>query len=132
MRRMQRPHPDGSAGDVNYGKIGTNYSRHRQPDPQIAALINRFLGDASTVINVGARACDYVPTDRSVTAVEPSESMRAQRPAHLPSAIDAVAENLPFPHKHFDAAMATFTVHQWPNLQKGLSEMRRVTKGPVV
>jgi len=74
----------------------------------------------------------YEPVDRQVTAVEPSASMRAQRSANLPKAIDAVAEKLPFDEGHFDASMATFTVHQWSDLQKGLSEMRRVTKGPVV
>ncbi|NEQ26933.1 MAG: methyltransferase domain-containing protein, partial [Microcoleus sp. SIO2G3] len=65
-------------------------------------------------------------------AVEPSASMRAQRGAHLSVAIDAVAEKLPFPDNHFDASMATFTVHQWSDLDAGLHQMRRVTKGPVV
>jgi SAM-dependent methyltransferase len=57
--------------------------------------------------------------------------MRAQRPPHLPEAIDAVAEHLPFPDQSFDAAMATFTIHQWPDLAKGLAELRRVTRGPI-
>ncbi len=70
--------------------------------------------------------------DRAVTAVEPSASMRAQRPPHLAPAIDAVAEALPFPDGHFDAATAIFTVHQWTDLRAGLREMRRVTRGPVV
>jgi Methyltransferase domain len=58
--------------------------------------------------------------------------MRSQRPAHLSAAIDAVAESLPFADRQFDAAMATFTVHQWANLNAGLGEMRRVTAGPIV
>src|SRR5262249_48168330 len=29
-------------------------------------------------------------------------------------------------------AMALATVHQWRNLEKGLSELRRVTRGPIV
>jgi SAM-dependent methyltransferase len=58
--------------------------------------------------------------------------MRAQRPAHLPAAIDAVAEQLPFEDNRFDASMASFTVHQWRDLEAGLREMRRVTRGPVV
>jgi SAM-dependent methyltransferase len=123
---------DGSAGDANYGAIGKSYVNYRQPEPRIAAAIDAALGEALTVLNVGAGAGSYEPVDRAVTAVEPSASMRAQRPAHLSSAIDAVAENLPFPDKHFDAAMATFTIHQWSDLGAGLSEMRRVTRGPVV
>ena len=84
------------------------------------------------MLNVGAGAGSYEPIDRAVTAVEPSATMRAQRPPELPTAIDAVAEALPFDDDSFDASLATFTVHQWSNLAAGLSELRRVTRGPVV
>lgn len=129
---MAKRFSDGSAGDANYGLIGTNYTRYRQPDPQIAAVIHAALGDAVTVLNVGAGAGSYEPRDREMTAVEPSESMRAQRPENLVEAIDATAENLPFADDSFDASMATFTVHQWSHLKQGLAEMRRVSRGPVV
>jgi hypothetical protein len=129
---MEPRHSDGSAGDANYGTIGDGYSRFRQPDARIAEYIQRYLGNASRIINVGAGAGSYEPQDREVIAVEPSASMRAQRPPDRPVAIDATAEQLPFPDCSFDAAMATFTVHQWSNLAKGLGEMRRVTKGPIV
>jgi hypothetical protein len=123
---------DGSAGDADYGKIGACYATYRQPDPRIAVRIHAALGPARTVLNVGAGAGSYEPIDRAVTAVEPSASMRAQRPSHLPPAVDATAEHLPFPDRQFDASMATFTVHQWSDLRAGLAEMRRVTCGPVV
>ena len=123
---------DGSAGDADYGAIGAGYSRFRQPDPEIAAHITDALGPARTVLNVGAGAGSYEPKDRSVTAVEPSASMRAQRPPDSPSAVDATAEHLPFADGAFDASMATFTVHQWSDLGAGLAEMRRVTRGPVI
>ncbi|KYC38903.1 hypothetical protein WA1_33360 [Scytonema hofmannii PCC 7110] len=123
---------DGSVGDANYGTIGKDYSIYRQPEPRIAAFIHAALGTARTVMNVGAGAGSYEPLDRKVTAVEPSASMRTQRPAHLSVAIDAVAEKLPFPDSHFDACMATFTVHQGSDLDAGLHQMRRVTKGPIV
>ena len=58
--------------------------------------------------------------------------MRAQRPAHLAPAVDATAESLPFADDAFDAAMTTFSVHQWGDLRAGLRELRRVTRGPVV
>ncbi|MBI5132633.1 MAG: class I SAM-dependent methyltransferase [Rhodopseudomonas palustris] len=125
-------HPDGSAGDADYAVIGERYADFRRPEPRIAAQIAGVLGGAETVLNVGAGAGSYEPTDRDVTAVEPSASMRAQRPAHLPRAIDACAEALPFPDRSFDAAMATFSVHQWSDLKRGLAEMRRVTRGPIV
>ncbi len=123
---------DGSAGDANYGVIGADYTRYRQPDPHIAEFIRSALSDARSVLNVGAGAGSYEPIDRVVTALEPSASMRAQRPGHLPMAVDGVAERLPFPDQSFDASMATFTVHQWPDLKAGLAQMRRVTRGTVL
>ena len=125
-------HDDGSAGDVDYGQIGDGYSVFRRPDPRIAKQILDALGDANTILNVGAGTGSYEPADREVTALEPSESMRAQRPSGLAPAIDGVAENLPFEDASFDASMATVTVHQWSDLEKGLAEMRRVTRGNVV
>jgi SAM-dependent methyltransferase len=123
---------DGSAGDADYGVIGTSYARYRRPDPRIAARVGQALGSARTVLNVGAGAGSYEPEDRLVTPVEPSASMRAQRPAGLAAAVDATAEELPFPDGAFDAAMTTFSVHQWGDLRAGLREVRRVTRGPVV
>ena len=126
---------DGSAGDVNYGAVGgaITYAAYRQPEPRIAALIEQALGGAATtVLNVGAGAGSYEPTGCTVTALEPSQSMREQRPAHLPPAVDGVAEHLPFADGAFDAAMSTFSVHQWSDVEAGLREMRRVARGAVV
>lgn len=120
------------AGDYDYERHGQGYTAQRRTDPSIAALVHAALGDARTVLNVGAGAGSYEPEGRHVLAVEPSPAMRAQRPAHLPPAIDAVAEALPFDDDSVDAAMATITVHQWPDAAKGLSEMRRVARGPAV
>ena len=125
-----RPHADGSAGDVDYAPLAAGYSSYRRPDPQIERAIRSALGDAITVINVGAGAGSYEPVDRRVTAVEPSASMRAQRPAGRP-AVDATAQSLPFEDASFDAGMATFSVHQWSDVEAGLAELRRVVRGPV-
>ncbi|GAB3752697.1 class I SAM-dependent methyltransferase [Microlunatus parietis] len=123
---------DGSAGDADYGTIGTGYRNYRQPEPELEAAIAAQLGDTRTLINIGAGAGSYEPRDRIVTAVEPSASMRAQRPDWLAEAVDATAENLPFDDDSFDAAISTFSVHQWSDLERGLAEARRVTRGPVV
>jgi SAM-dependent methyltransferase len=126
-----RPHSDGSAGDVDYAPLASGYNAYRQPDPRIEEAILHALGDAATILNVGAGAGSYEPLDRVVTAVEPSASMRAQRAAGRPS-IDATAESLPFADRSFDASMATLSVHQWSDVEAGLAQMRRVTRGPVV
>jgi SAM-dependent methyltransferase len=121
-----------TAGDFDYETHGTGYGVQRRTDPRIAAYVHAALGDARTVLNVGAGTGSYEPEDRQVTAVEPSASMRAQRPAHLSVAIDATAEALPFADDSFDAAMATVTVHQWADTDQGLRELCRVSRGPVV
>jgi SAM-dependent methyltransferase len=123
---------DGSAGDADYGRIGPGYASIRRPDPRIEAVVWTALGDAKSVINVGAGAGSYEPRDREVTAVEPSASMRAERPADRVRAVDATADALPFEDDTFDAAMASVTIHQWPDPEAGLREMRRVARGPVV
>lgn len=121
-----------AAGDVDYEVHGAGYARQRRPDPRIAALIHAQLGSARTVLNVGAGAGSYEPDDRHVIAIEPSAAMRAQRPRHLAPAINAVAEQLPLDDQSVDASMATLTVHQWRDREKGLAELRRVTRGPIV
>lgn len=120
------------AGDVDYAKHGKGYANRRRTDARIAAQIHRALGNVRTVLNVGAGAGSYEPEDRYVLAIEPSAAMRAQRPKHLAPAINAIAEELPLDDQSVDASMALCTVHQWRDLEKGLQELRRVTRGPIV
>jgi len=117
---------------VDYEQHGRTYARHRRADPRIAARIHAALGGAQTVLNVGAGTGSYEPADRCVLAVEPSATMRAQRPADAAPAISARAEALPFDDNTFDAAMACVTIHHWETPQAGLAELRRVSRGPVV
>jgi SAM-dependent methyltransferase len=114
-----------------YDRIGRQYRRGRRPDPRIAAPIWAALGDAPSVLNVGAGTGSYEPTDRPVVAVEPSAVMLTQRPAR-PAAVRAIAEKLPFGAGAFGAAMGVLTVHHWSDRARGLAELRRVTRGPVV
>jgi SAM-dependent methyltransferase len=111
-----------------YDRIGVGYTRFRGEDPRIAAAIHAALGDASTVVNVGAGAGAYEPRDRQVVAVEPSEVMIAQRPPDAAPVVRAGAEALPFPDDSFDAAMSVLSDHHWPERAKGLREMRRVAR----
>jgi SAM-dependent methyltransferase len=119
--------------DTRYDVIGAEYAATRREDPRIAALIHAALGEARTIVNVGAGAGSYEPRDRHVVAVEPSEVMIAQRDPRLPPAIRSGAYPLPFQDRSMDAAMAILTIHHWDEDQeRGVREMRRVARGPVV
>jgi SAM-dependent methyltransferase len=115
-----------------YDTIGATYTVTRRTEPRIAAQVWAALGDARTVLNVGAGTGSYEPSDREVTAVEPSAVMRAQRPAGAARCVAATAESLPFKDQSFDAAMAFATVHHWRDPIAGLLEMRRVARRVVV
>jgi SAM-dependent methyltransferase len=96
-----------------YDVIGGAYTATRRTEPRLGARIWAALGDARTVLNVGAGTGSYEPPGRDVTAVEPSAVMRAQRPAGAAPCVAAAAESLPFEDQSFDAAMAFSTVHHW-------------------
>jgi SAM-dependent methyltransferase len=115
-----------------YDSIGRTYAEIRRPDPRIAERIWGVLGDARTVVNVGAGTGSYEPPDRQVTAVEPSAVMIAQRPPGAAPAVQANAEDLPFQDAEFDAAMAILTLHHWSDVDAGLGEMVRVARRRVV
>jgi SAM-dependent methyltransferase len=119
------------AGEL-YDEIGRTYSGQRRTDPKIAARIWQALGDARTVLNVGAGAGSYEPPGREVIAVEPSATMRAQRASEAAPCVAARAEALPFADGVFDVAMAVLSDHHWKDPIGGLREMRRVAKRVVV
>ncbi len=115
-----------------YDKIGGGYHTHRRPDPRIAHAINLALGDADTVLNVGAGAGSYEPMDRRVVAVEPALSMISQRGAGTTPVVQASATHLPFRDDAFAAALAILTLHHWPDRARGLAELARVARHRVV
>jgi SAM-dependent methyltransferase len=115
-----------------YNRMGLNYTDFRQPEPRIEAALWAALGDARSVVNVGAGAGSYEPPDREVVAVEPSPVMIAQRPPNAAPALEGIAESLPLDDKSVDAAMGVLTIHHWLNLEAGLAEMRRVSRRRIV
>ena len=120
------------SGAELYDTIGATYTVTRRTEPRIAAQIWAALGDARTVVNVGAGTGSYEPPDRHVLAVEPSALMRSQRPPYAAPCLAGSAENLPFDDQSFDAAMAVCTVHHWQDPIAGLREMQRVARRVVV
>jgi SAM-dependent methyltransferase len=116
---------------ILYDEIGGTYGRYRRPDARIGVLIDGAIGDARSVINVGAGAGAYEPISIDVVAVEPSRTMMAQR-ARSERCVQGVAGHLPFKGETFDVALAVLTVHHWPDAAAGLAEMRRVAPRQVV
>jgi SAM-dependent methyltransferase len=118
--------------EMLYDRIGGSYAAIRRADPRFGRRIRKALGDARSVVNVGAGAGSYEPTDRHVLAVEPSRVMIAQRPAGAAPVVQAEAEHLPFPDDSFDAALAVLTIHHWNDVDAGLHELVRVAQRRVV
>ena len=118
---------------IRYDTIGHGYSQTRREDLRFRAQIHAALANARTVVNVGAGAGAYEPTDRHVIAIEPSDVMAAQRLRDLVPAIRASAGSIPLRDRSVDAAMAILSVHHWDEeREKGVRELRRVARGPVV
>jgi SAM-dependent methyltransferase len=115
-----------------YDSIGRGYRELRRQDPRIAARIFEALGSAASVVNVGAGAGSYEPRDRKLVAVEPSRVMIRQRDANAAPAVRASATSLPFRDETFDASLAILTIHHWPDLARGLHELRRAARRKVV
>lgn len=118
--------------EPRYDRIGHGYTRRRRADPALEARIHDALGDARTVVNVGAGAGAYEPRDRLVIPVEPSGVMAAQRPADRP-AVRGTAEALPLHDASVDAAMTVLSLHHWhPAQEAGVRELCRVARDAVV
>jgi SAM-dependent methyltransferase len=115
-----------------YDTIGNLYSTYRQPDPRIASALHAELGQAATIVNLGAGVGSYEPQDRDLVAVEPSRLMISQRPEGAYPVVQARAETVPFRDDAFDATMAVLSLHHWSDIEKGLLEARRVAKDRVV
>jgi SAM-dependent methyltransferase len=120
------------SSQMDYDALGGAYNRTRWPDARIARLIDAALGDAASVVNVGAGSGAYEPCTREVVAVEPSAAMIAARPEGAAPVVQAAAEQLPFPDDAFDAAMGVLTMQHWSDLGRGLREMHRVARRRVV
>jgi SAM-dependent methyltransferase len=115
-----------------YDSIGHGYGERRKEDPRIAERIVRALGNSESVVNVGAGAGSYEPRDRKVVAVEPSMVMIRQRPPEASPVVRASAANLPFRDESFDASLAVLTLHHWPDVWRGIEELRRAARRKVV
>lgn len=116
---------------MRYDSIGRGYTATRRADPRIARAIHRALGDARSVVNIGAGAGAYEPPD-TIVAIEPSRVMIGHRPVGSSPAVQAMAEALPLSDDVAEAALAVLTIHHWDDLAAGLAELRRVARHRIV
>jgi ubiquinone/menaquinone biosynthesis C-methylase UbiE len=126
------------------GLMMRNYERlaaqaERKLAPIRADLLSGLTG---RVLEVGAGAGVNLPHYRSaaeVVAIDPSDVMRATLEAKLEEApstgespsvqvIDARGEHLPFPDESFDAVVCTLVLCVVADLDRTLTEIRRVLK----
>jgi SAM-dependent methyltransferase len=115
-----------------YDAIGRTYTATREPDPRLAAALEAGLGDARSVVNVGAGTGSYEPEGREIVAIEPSAVMIAQRSPGAARVLQATAEALPLEDDSVDAAMAILSDHHWRDRPAGIRELARVARRRVV
>lgn len=102
--------------------------------PQLAALADVAVGQRVLDVGCGPGALTTELCRRlgpaAVTAVDPSEPfVAAARERHPEVSVGrASAEQLPFPDRAFDAALAQLVVHFMADPVTGLREMKRVTR----
>lgn len=117
---------------VLYDEIGSRYTTTRGTDPRIATAIWTALGDAGSILNVGAGSGSYEPSGLHVVALEPSVTMIEQRRANRGDVVRAQAEAIPFRTGAFDLTMSVLSDHHWTHRRRGLLELRRVARRRVV
>ena len=115
-----------------YERLGATYRQARRADPRIAVLVDAAIGEARSIVNVGAGTGSYEPADRHVVAVEPAGAMRARRSEAAAPCVVASAEALPFDDASIDVAMGVYTDFHWSDRPRGIAEMKRVARHRVV
>lgn len=118
--------------DLTYDRIGSGYPLKRQTDERLAQQIRRALGDADSIVNVGAGSGSYEPVGIRVVGVEPATTMIRLRGTDAAPVVRGRAEALPFAADAFAAALAILTIHHWADWRAGLREMVRVARKRVV
>jgi SAM-dependent methyltransferase len=122
----------GGSREQEYDRIGAGYSLRRRPDERLARHIRLALGDAKTILNVGAGSGSYEPSERMVVALEPAMTMIRQRTPEAAPVVRGHAEALPFDLRAFDAALAVLTIHHWHDWRLGVREMMRISRQRIV
>ena len=86
-------------------------------------------------IGSGLNLRHYDPSKvRSVVGIDPSPAtwqLREEKPSDLPFSVEfveGVAQSMPFENAGFDTVVVTYTLFSIPDIQRAMSEIRRVLK----
>ena len=90
------------------------------------------LGQARTVVSVGAGTGSYEPANCVMVAGEPWAVTTRPTSAGCRVWIQAVAESLALRSESFDAALAVSTIRYWSDPWAGLTGMRRMARRQIV
>src|SRR5919204_2510463 len=103
-----------------YARMGVAYTDPRRADARIAHAIRTALGDAASVVNIGAGSGSYEPTDLQLIPVEPSETMIAAYWRRPDAYLDEAAR----------ANVSTFALLDERVIAAGVASLRRCRYGP--
>jgi len=124
------------AQTIIYNKIGTGYNHTRKADPYIAARLYALLDPVggNNYLDIGCGTGNYTirmaGTGLNFIGIDPSAIMldEAKYKSKFVSWIQGSSENIPLADNSVDGAIATLTIHHWPDLEKGFKELARVLK----
>ncbi len=121
---------------VKYNRIGRNYNNTRKADPYLVERMAHYLNPESghTYLDIGCGTGNYTRAlsalNGNYIGIDPSELMleKAKSKTHVISWKIGTAENTGLENECVSGALASLTIHHWPHLQKGFSEIFRVLK----
>lgn len=101
--------------------------RPHRPEPSFARAV-------ATAVGAARRVLEIVPGERGGPGGGggPGAGVACYAPAAAEVTLSAAPDGpLPFADAAFDAAVTAFTLPEWDDLDRGLAELRRVTRGPI-
>ena len=90
--------------------------------------------DGQSFLDIGCGTGNYTIALNEMgvefTGIDPSEEMlkTAKSKSEKINWLKGHVEKIPFSNQTFDGAIATLTIHHWPDLKKGFGEIFRVLK----
>ena len=120
----------------DYNVTGRNYNYTRRADPYLIHLMRTMLNarEGSTYLDIGCGTGNYTialsEDGTQFIGVDPSRVMlqeAKQKKTNITWTLGN-AEHIPYKDQMFSGALASLTIHHWPNLNRGFIEVYRTLK----